>query len=165
MASASPFLASSRLSSSVANANTNNFNGKTSLRFPHDAKKRSFASFARVGKKNHAMMLSRGGNSAVMNRLRREVRLNNAKRVSAHRFCLRGSSSRWKNHLKINFSLSLSLSLTEQARREHSQNRAIADDTVGFTSGNNETSSASSSAETHNRLVTEILENVDDGGE
>jgi len=164
MASASPFLASSRFSSSVANANTNNFNGKTSLRFPHDAKKRSFASFARVGKKNHAMMLSRGGNSALVNRLRREVRLNNAKRVSAHRFCLRGSSSRWKNHLKINFSLSL----TEQARREHSQNRAIADDTVGFTSGNssnNEISGASSSAETQSRLVTEILENVDDGGE
>jgi len=79
MASASPFLASSRLSSSVANANTNNFNGKTSLRFPHDAKKTSFASFARVGKNNHAMMLSRGGNSVAMNRLRREVRLNNAK--------------------------------------------------------------------------------------
>jgi len=77
MASASPFLASSRLSSSVANANTNNF--KTSLRFPHDAKKTSFASFARVEKNNHAMMPSRGGNSVAMNRLRREVRLNNAK--------------------------------------------------------------------------------------
>jgi len=65
-------------------------------------------------------------------------------------------------------SLSLSLSLTEQARREHSQNRVIADDTVGFTSGNSsnsETSSAPSSTETQNRLVTEILENVDDGGE
>lgn len=76
------------------------------------------------------------------------------------------TGERNKNHLKINFSLSLSL--TEQARREHSQNRAIADDTVGFTSGNNsnsETNSDSSSTETQNRLVTEILENVDDGGE
>ena len=62
----------------------------------------------------------------------------------------------------------LYLSLTEQARREHSQNRAIADDTVGFTSGNSsnsKSSSASSSTETQNRLVTEILENVDDEGE
>jgi hypothetical protein len=114
MTSASPFLASSRLSSSVVNANTNNFNGKTSLRFPHDAKKTSFASLAPAGKKNHAMMLSRGGNSAAVNRLRLEVRLNNAKRARASfLFARQQQPMEEKKYLKINFSLSLSLNRHE----------------------------------------------------
>lgn len=53
----------------------------------------------------------------------------------------------------------------KQARGEHSQNRAIADDTpvVGLSS-NNKDSTSSSSSEERERLVAEILENVDDGG-
>ena len=114
MTSASPFLASSRSSSSVVNANTNNFNGKTSLRFPHDAKKTSFASLAPAGKKHHAMMLSRDGNSAAVNRLRLEVRLNNAKRERASfLFARQQQPMEEKKYLKINFSISLLLNRHE----------------------------------------------------
>jgi acyl-CoA hydrolase len=53
----------------------------------------------------------------------------------------------------------------KQARGEHSQNRAIADDTpVLGLSSNNKDSTSSSSSEERERLVAEILENVDDGG-
>jgi hypothetical protein len=53
----------------------------------------------------------------------------------------------------------------KQARGEHSQNRAIADDTpVLGLSSNNKDSTFSSSSEERERLVAEILENVDDGG-
>ena len=53
----------------------------------------------------------------------------------------------------------------KQARGEHSQNGAIADDTpvVGLSS-NNKDSTSSSSSEERERLGAEILENVDDGG-
>lgn len=53
----------------------------------------------------------------------------------------------------------------KQARGEHSQIRAIADDTpVLGLSSNNKDSTSSSSSEERERLVAEILENVDDGG-
>lgn len=53
----------------------------------------------------------------------------------------------------------------KQARGEHSQNRAIADDTpVLGLSSNYKDSTSSSSSEERERLVAEILENVDDGG-
>jgi len=72
------------------------------------------------------------------------------------------------NHLKINSQkkrFCSSPNNQKQARDEHSQNRAIADDTpvVGFSS-NGKDSTSSSSSEERERLVAEILENVDDGG-
>ena len=83
-----------------------------------------------------------------------------ARRSLAGRFC--------NNHLKINSQKKTFCSFPnnqKQARGEHSQNRAIADDTpVLGLSSNNKDSTSSSSSEERERLVAEILENVDDGG-
>jgi len=60
------------------------------------------------------MMLSRDGNSAAVNRLRLEVRLNNAKRERASfLFARQQQPMEEKKYLKINFSISLLLNRHE----------------------------------------------------
>ena len=86
-----------------------------------------------------------------------------ARRSLAGRFCLECNKSPKNKLTKKTFCSSPNNQ--KQARGEHSQNRAIADDTpvVGLSS-NSKDSTSSSSSEERERLVAEILENVDDGG-